>query len=178
VRDCSRCTFLVRTRSPEEHYRYFRGADGSRIAERKFRDCREISFALHRVLPGRCSYDRLHQARSRDELQDNRNLKHNNRSDAADGTCGLRTSDFEGDATRSFHNASDSYVGSARESQSGRLSGKFRQRNNFHWHPLTLSSPQIGERKEISIPKRATSVFGGKMLKRTSFPFLKGRGLR
>jgi hypothetical protein len=152
VRDCSRCTFLVRTRSPQEHYRYFRGADGSRIAERKFRDWREISFALHRALPGQRSYDRLHQARSQDEPQDNKNLKCNNQSDVGAGTCSLRTSDFGDGATRSFHNALDSYVGSELESQGGRLSDKFGQRINFRWLALN-PLPKLGRGKDWTLSR-------------------------
>jgi hypothetical protein len=155
VRDCFRNAAPARTKSHPEHYRVLPGPDGSRIAKRRFRDWRETSFALHRAFPGRCSYDRLHQARSRDELQDNRNLKHNNQSDVGAGTCSPRTSDFEDGATRSFHNASDSYVGSARESQGGRLSDKFGQRNNFHWlSPHLNPLPKLGRGKDLLRPRK------------------------
>jgi hypothetical protein len=151
VRDCFRNAVPARTKSHPEHYRVLPGPDDSRTAEQRFLDRRETSFALDRVFRVQCSYDRLNQARSRDGLQSNRNLKHNNRSDAADGTCSLRTSDFEDGATRSFHNALDSYVGSARESQSGRLSGKFRQRNNFRWlSPHLNPRPKSGRGKDLS----------------------------
>jgi hypothetical protein len=200
VRDCFRNAAPARTKSHPELYRVLPGADDSRTAERRFRDWRELSFAPHRALPGQCSYARFHQARSRDEPQGNRNLKRSNQSDVGVGTCGLRTSVFEHDATRSFHNASDSYVGSELESRGGRLSDKFGRRINFRWLAPHLNPlPKLGRGKR-SIPKRATSartscylalgvsfLLGKPSLrnrrnlkdaKANSSPFLKGRGLR